>query len=180
MDDGAILLSKFVNFIQHMAHNGPSVLQGSSSKLNSALQFPQMALSKFNILLKDLDHNNPNLLKQIYEFEESIRLDNSLGGLKKVALALVEVVFALNFFGLLPSEEESYKTSFVEWVLDAKNTAALHKLLRYIVMFNNLVDHSGCCKLQEIKQEVKEFEQKVVETVTKIKKPRKAAAKKVK
>ena len=68
------LLSKFSRFLAFLSTNGPSVFQGTTAKLNIALQFPQVALAKFNLLLKELCHKSSASLDGIRTYANNKQL----------------------------------------------------------------------------------------------------------
>ena len=95
------------------------------------------------------------------------------------------------------AEFENYKASFFIWMSDVTNQQNVHKLFRYIAMFDELVDHSKCCgfvhaiqqKVETIEEKVENVEEKtekkideiglkIIEAVTKPKRGRKAVTKK--
>ena len=143
------LLSKFSRFLAFLSTNGPSVFQGTTAKLNIALQFPQVALAKFNLLLKELCHKSPASLDGIRTYANNKQLflndiTSNTQTKQQGFMVVMDLVCSTDIFNLQASDIEPYKASFVAWLSDVVNQENIHKLFCYVAMFDELVDHSFC------------------------------------
>lgn len=181
------LLTKFTRFLGFLSSNGPTVTQGTTSSI--ALQMPQIALAKFNLLMKEICHKSPAILDEIHKYANNFQLFQSSTTKQQLLNFIINIVCSFGSFSSKVADIKIYIASFNTWASDVTNQENVHKLFCYLAMFDELVDHSKCCgfvhtveqKIEKAEEKIDEIGLKIIEVVTKPKqgvRGKKAATKK--
>ena len=178
------LLSTFSHFLTFLSTSGPNVLQEKNSKLSTVLQMPQIALAKFNLILKEIHHRDPSVLNEVHKYAKDMQQFESTKE-ELLVMFIIHSIYPSEVFATNAADIELYKASLVSWLSNVKNQQNVHKLFRYVAMFDELVDHSKCYgfvhiveekiekaeeKIEKTEHKIDEIGLKIIEAVTKPKK----------
>ena len=158
------MLSTFSCFLTFLSTSGPNVLQGKNSKLSIVLQMPQIALAKFNLILKEIRHRDPSVLNEVHKYAKYMQQFESTKN-KLPVMFIIHSLIPYEVFATNAADVELYKASLESWLSDVKNQQNVHKLFRYVAMFDELVDHSNCCGfVHVIEEKIEKAEEKIEKT----------------